>query len=139
MKLSYIDLFGDGKRHKIKAEITTEHPASSYGIPVIVLPDGGIVDLQSWISLNYSVEQISKKEEPLLKRVLENFSAMIGTTIEAKKQLTAVQIYKMLGISRQAFWNLKSRKDFPDPVFKDGRIELWNEEDIKKYIENRKK
>ena len=44
MNLSYQDIFEqDAKRTRIKASITTEHPGSSYGQPVIVinLSEGG--------------------------------------------------------------------------------------------------
>lgn len=61
MILSYQGL-ADSRRQKIKARITTEHSASSYGVPVIVLPDGGAMDLQSWVLLDYRVERASKAE-----------------------------------------------------------------------------
>lgn len=43
MKLSYLGLM-DTERSTIKATITTDHPASSYGMPVIVLEDGGVLE-----------------------------------------------------------------------------------------------
>ena len=59
--------------------------------------------------------------------------------IITKSLFNSINIRKLLGnISKQSFWNLKSRKDFPDPIYKQGRIELWEKEDIEKYIENRK-
>ena len=61
MILSYHNL-GEEKRHRMKAKITTEHSASSYGQPVIVLEDGGALDLFSWVALGYQVVQGSKKE-----------------------------------------------------------------------------
>jgi hypothetical protein len=61
MILSYHNL-GDLKRHRIKATVTTEHSASSYGQPVIVLEDGGALDLMSWVGLGYQVVKASKKE-----------------------------------------------------------------------------
>ena len=58
MILSFRDLFKESKkRTRIKAEITT-----SYGQPVIVLPDGGPLDLLSWVSLDYQVVRANKKE-----------------------------------------------------------------------------
>ena len=78
MILSYTDLLGDKKRHRIKATVTTSHPASHYGIPVIVLDDGNALDLQSWMLLNYQIVRASKKEQEMLKRVFENFQAMMG-------------------------------------------------------------
>lgn len=67
MILSYHNL-GEVKRHRMKASVTTEHSASSYGQPVIVLEDGEALDLMSWVGLGYQVVKASKKErEALLK------------------------------------------------------------------------
>jgi hypothetical protein len=68
MILSYHDL-GEEKRHRVRGTITTEHSASSYGQPVIVLEDGGALDLFSWVSLGYQVIQASKKEMDSLMRM----------------------------------------------------------------------
>jgi len=68
MKLSYHDL-GHLKRHRIKATVTTEHSASSYGQPVIVLGDGGALDLFSWVSLGYQVVRASKREMEGLRKM----------------------------------------------------------------------
>jgi len=67
MMLSYQDLF-TGKRSRIRAKITTNHPASSYGIPVIVLPNGDALDYGSAALLCYQVERASKKELQLLEQ-----------------------------------------------------------------------
>jgi hypothetical protein len=64
VKLSYTDLVS-GKRESVKAKITREHPASSYGQPVIVLPDGAL-DYNSAILLDYRVDRASKRETALL-------------------------------------------------------------------------
>jgi len=45
------------KRARIKAEITTDLPASSYGQPVIVLDDGGALDLMCRTAMGYRVER----------------------------------------------------------------------------------
>ena len=68
MILSYHDL-GEEKRHRIKAKITTDHSTSSYGQPVIVLEDGGALDLFSWVSLGYKVVRASKKEREALVKM----------------------------------------------------------------------
>ena len=65
MKLAYTDL--GGKRHTVKAKITTDHPDSSHGIPVIVLPDGGGLDYSSAAMLNYQVLSATPAEQQLLK------------------------------------------------------------------------
>ena len=76
MILEYTDILDDMRRHCFKAIVSTEHPASHYGIPVIVLEDGNILDLQSWI--NYRVVRCSKKENVLLRKAFSNFIAMMG-------------------------------------------------------------
>jgi len=70
MRLSYKDLFDqEAGRTQVEAEITTQHPASSYGQPVIVLEDGGALDLMSWVTMDYRVERFAKKEEGLLRQM----------------------------------------------------------------------
>ena len=70
MILSYSNkIFGEKRRHRIKAQITTEHSASSYGQPVIVLEDGGSLDLMSWVSLDYRIVRANKKEMTALGKM----------------------------------------------------------------------
>lgn len=68
MVLSYRNL-GEEKRHRIKAKVTTEHSSSSYNQPVIVLEDGGALDLFSWVSLDYRVVKATKKELAALAKM----------------------------------------------------------------------
>ena len=75
MKLSYTD-FMSRKKRTTKATVTTDHSASHYGIPVIVLPDGGAVDQMSWALLGYKVVKCSQEERVLLAKVFENFKSM---------------------------------------------------------------
>jgi hypothetical protein len=82
MILSYRDILGDDKRHRIRAIITTDHAASSYGQPVIVLPDGQALDWVSMILMDYRVEKASKKESILLERLLRDIAALTGGKIE---------------------------------------------------------
>jgi len=71
MKLSYMDITGDQKRHTVTAKITTDHPDSSYGQPIIVLDtDNKALDITSWILLNYQIVKATPEELELLKRVL---------------------------------------------------------------------
>ena len=67
MILSYTDL--DGTTNRVKAKITTNHPASSVREPVIVLPDGGVLDLTSWVAMAYHVEKASPKERQGLSKI----------------------------------------------------------------------
>ena len=68
MILSYHNL-GEEKRHRVKAKVTTEHSASSYGQPVIVLEDGNALDLFSWTALGYQVVRAGKRETEALKQM----------------------------------------------------------------------
>ena len=71
MKLSYMDILGDQKRHTVTAQITTDHPDSSYGQPIIVLDtDNKALDITSWVLLNYQIVEATPEEMELLKRVL---------------------------------------------------------------------
>lgn len=78
MILEYTDIFDGGKVQRIKAKITTDHTASRYGLPVIVLDDGGCLDAQSWVLLNYRIVSANKSEAPMLERWLQNLYAMLG-------------------------------------------------------------
>jgi hypothetical protein len=68
MLLSYRD--PSGKRQVVAATITADHATSSYGQPVIVLPDGGAVDLTTWILLNYQVVEATADEQEQLQRLV---------------------------------------------------------------------
>jgi len=70
MILSYRDIFDeDAKRKRIKATITTAHPASSYGEPVIVLDDGRALSLVSWVAMDYQVEKLTVIEKEALQKM----------------------------------------------------------------------
>lgn len=71
MQLSYLinPFESDNKRSTIKAEITTNHSTSSYGQPVIVLEDGGAIDLMSWVGCGYKVVRATHKEKESLTRM----------------------------------------------------------------------
>jgi hypothetical protein len=74
MKISYVDILGDRRRHTVTAEVTTDHPASSYGIPVVVLPDGEALSIQSWILLGYQVKEATPDELAALRRALAPYT-----------------------------------------------------------------
>ncbi len=69
MKLSYKDGLpgGQAERKEVEAEITTWHPTSHYGQPALVLDDGNALDLLSWTTLDYRVEQATEEEQEQLK------------------------------------------------------------------------
>ena len=78
MILQYTDIFDGGETTKIKAEITTEHSASSYGLPVVLLPDGDVLSAESWVLLGYRIVSIKTKEAPMMERWLKNLYGMLG-------------------------------------------------------------
>lgn len=63
IKLSYVDLMGDQKRHEIEAEITIDHMASCYNEPVIVLGDDKPLDYMSWFLMDYRLISTDSPEE----------------------------------------------------------------------------
>lgn len=68
MIVSYADF--DGTPHRVKARITTDHSASSYGQPVIVLADGGgALDFISWVVGRYRVIRATAKERQELNKI----------------------------------------------------------------------
>jgi len=67
MILSYCNPLSDNKRKRMNARITTDHSASSYGQPVIVLEDGEALDLMSWVLCGYQVIKASQREMEQLR------------------------------------------------------------------------
>jgi len=112
MKLSYLGLM-DTERSTIKATITTDHPASSYGMPVIVLEDGGVLDYTSAILLDYRVEKISEAERPLLEQWQRNMPPIDSPAATLGRKGGSVQKFCLV-----VFTNLcssfpqKNRKNF---------------------------
>lgn len=76
MILQYTDIFSGGKRKKITATITTEHPASHYGQPVVLLADGNLLDPMSWELMGYRLVSCTKDEAPLMAKWTLNLYAM---------------------------------------------------------------
>lgn len=77
MTLSYQDLM-ETKRTRIEAEITTDHPASHYSQPVIVLPDGNPLDYQSAILLDYQIEKATDQEREMLAKWQRNMPPIVS-------------------------------------------------------------
>ena len=70
MLLSYRDIFEEGlDRQEIEVELTTEHSASHYGEPVIVLPDGGVLDLFLWVAMDYKIVAATEEEKRGLLKI----------------------------------------------------------------------
>jgi hypothetical protein len=65
------------ERKQVRVHVTTAHPASHYGQPVMVLPDGGAIDLMSWILCGYQIERATKAERAKLHKVLAALGAAV--------------------------------------------------------------
>ena len=78
MILQYTDIFSGGESRRITARITTDHSASSYGQPVVVLPDGEALNAESWVLMGYQIVSATKKEAEMMERWLKNLYAMLG-------------------------------------------------------------
>jgi len=81
MTLVYTDLLGDGTTRRIKATITTNHPASSYNQPVIVLEDGNGLNWESLMLLQYRVIKATPAEVELLNRIIPIVQQATGYTL----------------------------------------------------------
>ena len=70
MILSCSNIFFESKKrlHDIKVTITTDHPASSCGKPVIVFKNGDVLDTVSWIAMDFRVERCTKLEKALFNK-----------------------------------------------------------------------
>lgn len=77
MKLTYQPLWGDTTPREIEATITTDHPLSSYGQPVILLDDGDSLSMESWILLNYRAVETTPEEVELLKKWLSVIGMLV--------------------------------------------------------------
>jgi len=80
MILQYTDIYGGGKLKKIAASITTEHPESHYGQPVVLLADGTLLDCQSWELMGYCLVSCTKAEAPIMAKWILNLYAMTART-----------------------------------------------------------
>jgi len=82
MILQYHDQYD--QTHRIGAIATTKHPDSHYGVPVILLQDGKLLDINLWESAGYEMIKADKEELIILQNVLENFYQTAG--LSALKQ-----------------------------------------------------
>jgi hypothetical protein len=67
MKIEISDMFS-GERVKHEVVLTTEHPASHYGIPVAVFPDGAVLDVFHWLLGSGRVLEFTPEEDFLLSK-----------------------------------------------------------------------
>ena len=71
MKVTYDTRDEDSPRAGTVVRFTTWLSASSCSPPVLVLPDGVVVDQASWPLLNYTVEECTEEETEQLKNWLK--------------------------------------------------------------------
>lgn len=83
MILQYTDIFNSCETRKIKAKLITKHCASSYGQPVILLPDGEVLSGESWVMQGYKVVSLKHKEAPMMERWFKNMYAMLNISASA--------------------------------------------------------
>jgi len=69
MVLSYQDKDESKERQWIRAKITIDHSESGNGQTVLVLDDGGVLDLMSLASMGYRVEKVNRKERVELQKI----------------------------------------------------------------------
>jgi hypothetical protein len=101
MILSYTDIFENGKARRIEADITTDHPASSYGMPVVILPDGQALNADSWVLLNYHVVKASPSEATMMEQWLKNLYAMMGIQQSPAAALGSIRTEKKAAAARE--------------------------------------
>jgi hypothetical protein len=85
MILSYKDFF-TGEVKEIKAKITTDHSASSYGQPVIIHPDGSPLELSDWVLLQYRVISADKSESELLQKFYQQLNTNLSMLVNQNKE-----------------------------------------------------
>lgn len=77
MRLSYLTNLTDDERTEVSAHLSTDHPSSSYGIPVIILEtDNEPIDLFSWVALDYRILEASQEERAGLQRLFAPLGIM---------------------------------------------------------------
>lgn len=95
MKLSYVDILGDGERHTVTATVTTDHPDSSYGQPVILLNDGNPLDMTSYALMGYQVIKATPEEVEQMEKIYTtirmaiNPAAALGAMTSERKKVSS--------------------------------------------------
>lgn len=77
MKIELRDIFED-ETHEHEVEITTDHPCSSYGQPVVVFDDGDCLNAESWLLGSGQVIEASAEERDMFRRWLGLIELMAG-------------------------------------------------------------
>lgn len=141
MRLSYVDVLGDGERHQIDARITTEHSQSSYGQPVIVLPDGGLLDATSWVLMAYQIVKASEAEYELLRKWISLLTFLVSGGEQHEMTVSeAVALAESMGqrITDRTI-RLAAENGYIQNARRAGRDWLIPRDGLMHYLENRPK
>jgi len=64
-------------RLRSRVRITTAHPDSFYGIPVIVGGDGVVIDYRTWVLGAYRVVSVGKRERALFDKWCQHLQVFL--------------------------------------------------------------
>jgi len=69
-----------GKSRTYRATMTTDHPASQYGLPVMLLSDGEVLNVANWMMQGATIVEAPKRKDQveMLARWIDNADAMTG-------------------------------------------------------------
>lgn len=139
MRVSYVDVLGDGERHVVGAEVSLEPSVSSYGQPAVILETGVQVDVTSWVLMGYQVLQADAEELALMGRFLR--LAEMVTAPDVKRVYT---IDEAIGVAAQMGSELTERglryacaEGLINGVRKSGRTWLIPHDGLVGYVEDR--
>jgi hypothetical protein len=71
-----------GKSRTYRATMTTNHPASHYGLPVMLLSDGEILDVANVVLMGAVIVELPKRKDQIqmLSVWQDNANAMLGVS-----------------------------------------------------------
>ena len=70
MKIKLTDIF-DNQTYDHEVEVTTDHPCSSYGQPVVVFDDGSCLNAESWFLGLGEITKATDSERDMFGRWVE--------------------------------------------------------------------
>jgi predicted DNA-binding transcriptional regulator AlpA len=83
---------------------------------------------ENWLDFVTGCDQYNYK-------IIVNPNGTYSVSSIPESLLNSTDLRNLLGKkSRQSFWNIKSRKGFPDPVYSKNGIELWQKSEVEEYI-----
>jgi len=77
MKIRSFDIF-DREHVELTCNITSDHPASQFGQPVLSIEEwnGAAMDMHHWLLSRCEILEIDDTEKPLLEGWIKHFSRM---------------------------------------------------------------